>query len=119
VTGDSLQNVVNRFIAEELGARVERLTLTTQLFRDLGVDGDDGCEFMAAFGRRFEVDMSEFRPRLHFGPEAGCNPLVLLVLLVCRPSNLRFIPITVGNLVEAARSGRWHTPNRDASGVGI
>ena len=113
MTGDPLGDEVKRFVADALAVRIERLTLVTRQFHDLGVDGADGLEFMAAFGQHFGVDTSEFKASLHFGPEAGCNPFLFLVLRMYRPRSLRLVPITVGDLVEAARSGRWHSPDRN------
>ena len=107
-----LEADVKRFIAQELSTSYARLTLETRLQQDLGVDGADGWEFMEAFGRRFEVDIGEFRAGRHFGPEAGCNPFVYLFLLAFRPQCLRFVPITVGDLAAAAQSKRWSTPDR-------
>jgi acyl carrier protein len=112
VVTDPLEEEVTRFVAEELGVRSGNLTPTTRLQHDLGVDGADGWEFMEAFGVRFGVDIGEFRAGLHFGPEAGCNPVVYLFLCLFRPQRLRFIPITVGDLVAAARSKQWTTPDR-------
>jgi hypothetical protein len=113
VVSDSLENDVKRLLAEERGMRSEQLTLDSRLCHDLGMDGVDGWVFMKDYGRRFGVDMSEFRAGLHFGPEAGCNPLSAVILLVYRPRSMRLIPITVGDLVEAARTKRWRTPNHD------
>jgi acyl carrier protein len=112
MAADSLEVQVKRLIVEELPARFEQLTPDTSLFHHLGVDGADGWEFMETFSERFGVDISEFEPRRHFGPEAGCNPIVALVVLVFRPQWSRFIPITVADLVEAAQSRKWKTPDR-------
>jgi hypothetical protein len=110
---EPLEGEVRRFVAEELGVRSGRLTPTTRLRHDLGVDGADGWEFMEAFGSRFGVDIGEFRADRHFGPEAGCNPVVYLFLRLCRPQSLKAIPITFEDLVRAARSKRWKTPDRN------
>jgi hypothetical protein len=107
---DTIEDDVKRYIAQELRVRYDGLTLATRLQQNLGVDGADGWEFMEAFGRRYGVDLGEFRTGLHFGPEAGCNPVVFLLLLVHRPRCMKFVPITVGDLVQAARSRQWRTP---------
>lgn len=109
----ALEGEVKRFVSEFFACRPERLTPTTRLFHDLGVDGADGWEFMAAFGQRFEVNMGEFFAALHFNDEGGCNPVLVLLWLLYRPRFLRLVPITLGDLVEAARSKQWQTPNRE------
>ncbi len=104
---------MKKLVATEMAVRAEQLALTTRLLHDIGVDGDDGWDLMAKFGNTFGVDLSEFRFDLHFGPEGGRNPITALVVLLCRPKWARHIPITIGDLVEAAQSGQWQTPNRE------
>jgi hypothetical protein len=115
VLADPLQEDLKQFLVERLGTRVERLALDSRLQHDLGVDGADGWELIDAFSRGFDVDLAGFQADLHFGPEAGCNPLAYMLLFLLQPQNLRFVPITVKDLVEAARSRRWQTPSRPPS----
>jgi len=107
-----LQNEVKQFVASELRLPIEQLTLSTSIQNDLHVDGADGWELMEAFWKRFGVDPGDYRDNFHFGPEAGgCNPFILIFYLF-RPNSFKFklIPITIGDLTEAARSKRWQTP---------
>lgn len=78
------------------------------------VDGDDAEEFLNAFGARFDVDLSELDLQRHFGAE-GLPPWFLLEWLaaVFRPggapeARARLQPVSIGDLVEAARAGRWN-----------
>ena len=103
------------FVREEL--RPSRRTVLgpdTRLLHDLHIDGADGWEFIAAFGDRFAVDLSDFTADLHFGPEAGPNLLYWLwwTLTANWPKH---IPITLGDLEAAKTSGRWRTPARAAA----
>lgn len=109
----SVEDGVKELIATQLAVRVDQLTTDTRLLQDIGADGADGWELMEAFGERFGVDLSAFEPALHFGPEAGGDPITGLVVLLFRPRWTRRIPITVGDLVEAARTGEWRTPDRE------
>jgi hypothetical protein len=102
------------FTSHELGVQRDRLTPEASLVHDLGVDGADGWEYMAAFGEHFGVDMSGFQAGLHFGPEAGCNPLIWIWWLATR-SWPRLIPITIADLQAAAQQGQWETPKRPAA----
>jgi acyl carrier protein len=108
---ESLADQVKRLIATRMAVRVEQLSADTRLLQDIGADGADGWELMEEFGERFGVDLSEFEPGLHFGPEG--DPLTGLVASLFRPRWARFIPITVEDLVQAARSGKWQTPSRE------
>ena len=94
------------FLSKELGVPISRLTPSTTLGRDLGVDGDDGVELIEFYGRRFDVDLSGFRPGEHFGPEAAANPLVWVWRLVSR-SWPKFVPITLADLEFSRQAGRW------------
>lgn len=111
-----LRDRVIEFASDQLCVARSRLTDETTLFGDLGVDGDDGVELFEEFEKRFRVDLSEFDPAAHFGSEVGAGPLRLLWLLLdeflWRPSlspeeRAALIPITIGDLVEAASAGRW------------
>jgi hypothetical protein len=90
-----------------------RLRLDTTLLGDLGIDGDDGLELMADFGRKFNVDLMQFEPSKHFGPEGGCfPPLALYVLLrtwvMGDPHEaVGLLPISIRDLVRAAEAGKW------------
>jgi acyl carrier protein len=107
---EDVEHAVMQFVASQTAVRAKHLTLATRLLHDIGVDGADGWELMTELGRKFGVDMSEFESVLHFGPEASCNPISLLWgLLEGFP---QFVPITVGDLVEAAQTRKWRTPNR-------
>lgn len=103
---DELRTAIFRFTAQELRVNVERLRDQTQLGRDLRVDGADGWEFIEAFGAQFRVDISTFEPMRHFGPEAGPSPLHWLWWAVTR-SWPRLVPITLADLIVAAKTGRW------------
>ena len=83
-----------------------------ELFQqDKAKGGMDGYELMERFRERFAVDMSEFQFGLHFGLE-GCEPLTLLCRLVFDRAGLKYVPITVNDLVEAVERGKWQTLNR-------
>ena len=105
---DDLFSQIRHFTAEELRVDPAIVGLQTRLQHDLGVDGADGWEFIEAFGTRFSVDLTGFRSTRYFGPEAGPNPFLWLWWSVTR-SWPALEPITLADLVEAARSGRWIT----------
>jgi acyl carrier protein len=60
---------ITEFIAKFVGVPAERLSASTTLFGDLGVDGQDGSDLLVAFGQRFSVDLSYVDLRRHFGNE--------------------------------------------------
>lgn len=117
---DDMPNIddsVIDFVADYTGVKRERLTLPTTLFGDLGVDGQDGWELIASFGRRFEVDLSNFQAGQHFGPEGFpiYAPLVWFWWLItgqfgkqrAPEERARLKPIHISDLIEAAREKKW------------
>jgi hypothetical protein len=113
----ALDNIVMDFVSEFVGVKRSRLTLTSTLLGDLGVDGADGWELIESFGKKFQVDLSGFRADRHFGPE-GLPIYALFVWLwrfvswpFCRSQTpedrARLKPIQIGDLIAAARDRRW------------
>ena len=112
-----LDSSVMAFVAEFTGARPPRLSPTSTLFGDLGVDGADGWELIESFGQKFHVDLSSFRADRHFGPEGlpVYAPLLWLWWLVSFPFHQRQTPeeraglraIRISDLIAAARERRW------------
>lgn len=107
-----LEHRVRAFVARETAARLDRVDMNTTLFADLGVDGEDGSHLIEAFGKEFNVDIAGFDHSKHFGPEAGC-PLPLVPYFLVRSFTREahdaagVVPISVRDLVDAAREGRW------------
>lgn len=106
-----IEGQVKNLIVEELGVRPEKLAPGTRIMHDLGADGIDGWDLIERFRERFGVDMSEFKFDRHFGAE-GCDPFMYLYCVLFARDRLKFVPITVDDLVEAVERGRWQTPNR-------
>jgi acyl carrier protein len=110
------QNVLD-FVAEFTGVQRERLTLTSTLYGDLGVDGADGWELIHEFGEKFHVDLSEFHFDHHFGPEGlpFYAPFMWLWWLISWPLRKKQSPedaaglkaIRISDLILAAESKKW------------
>lgn len=81
----------------------EALSNELYIEKDLGLAGDDVTELLEEIQRRFEVDFSNFEFSLHFSPEVGWpeNP------------NFGYYPITIGHLVEVAKSKSWFLPEKN------
>lgn len=79
-----------------------KISTSTKVNLDLGVDGDDGVDFMRSFGGAFGVDVSDFPYSRYFGPEAS-NPFgffsaALRILSRRKSSHLK--PLLVSDLVN-------------------
>ncbi len=100
------------FVAQNCGVATQAVSRDTRLQVDLGVDGADAAELMEEFANRFRVDLSEFEFDRHFSPEAGFNPIVWLYYRLVKPQALRFESVSVHDLVDAARNGKWEYGQR-------
>jgi acyl carrier protein len=108
---------VIEFVAEFTGVNRQRLSVTSTLLGDLGVDGADGWELIKAFGQKFQVDLSAFRADQHFGPEGlpVHAPFVWFRCLISWPFRKRQTPekhaglraIQISDLIAAAKAKRW------------
>ncbi len=122
---DDIESEVLEFVAREVGLRRDRLSFNTTLLGELGLDGDDADDFFEAFSETFHVDLSTLNLSKHFGAEGYLPwqiPLLFwravaeLIGRLLSSSRLSrktaeeqagLVPITIGELVSAARAGRW------------
>jgi acyl carrier protein len=119
---ESLAERVRLFVAEQVGVRPDRVTFTTTLDKDLGLAGIDAEEFLVEFMATFNVDLTTLQFDRHFLPESPSLlqlllfPIglpLLLVQRIFRPpwlerwSDSKVIQISVGDLIEVVRAGRW------------
>ena len=105
-----LLNDVIAFVAEYWEEPKNRLFAETSINIDLGMDGDDGVEFMQAFSRRFAVDLERFPHDNYFGVEAAATPLSIIVSMIrwlttSRSTNLS--PLILRQLAVAVEKGSW------------
>ena len=101
---------VRDFVAEYWYEPESGLFAETSVNCDLGMDGDDGVEFMDAFSEHFNVDLSEFPHDKYFGPEAGATPISFITAFIRRLTTGRWTnlsPLTLRQLAAAAENGRW------------
>ncbi len=87
--------------------RPDEIPLEARLVQDLGLDGDDAIEALHEISEKCSIDLSGFDPWVYFRPEP-----TLLGLLRFLPSQRRMraipkSPLTVGQVIEAARNGRF------------
>ncbi|MDH4226250.1 MAG: DUF1493 family protein [Deltaproteobacteria bacterium] len=107
MTDDIYEKCVN-FLDDVLGIEKDKISPNTRINYDLGVDGDDGIELMDAFFERFSVQPGDFSYAKYFGPEAGANLFSLIdSMLNIFHLRQREGAITVQDLVDAIREGRW------------
>ena len=103
---ETILEQVKQILWDLHGDRPERVTLKSDLFSDLGIDGDDAVEVFQKIKEEFEVDFSSMHWDRHFGPEAGFNPFALLLPSWWKWLRKR-VPVTVEDLIAAILAKRW------------
>jgi hypothetical protein len=73
---------IKRFVADQTGYPIERLTPETRLQSDLRRAGDDGEWFFDGFEREFAVEMSTLRYDEHFYPEESLAATLSVVVIL-------------------------------------
>lgn len=64
-------NEVLAMLAKERGLPLEKISPSSRLLQDLGMDGDDAVDFFLSVQQRFGTDLTALQARWgdHFGPE--------------------------------------------------
>ena len=111
---------VRGLVSGQTGVPVHEITLETRLFEDLGMDGDDGAELLAAFGDEFGVDIRGLAPNNYFNDETTFTgySLMIPVIAFLSPAFRAWVErasrglraLSVRDLVASARARRWITP---------
>jgi acyl carrier protein len=66
---EELLNAIKVFTQEQAGRDPDDITENTYLEKDLGIYGDDAVEYIIAFGKAFNVDVSKFMAADYFSGE--------------------------------------------------
>ena len=76
----------------------DEIILSSRIEEDFGVTGDDAIEFLIAFGKQFNVYLSEFKAADYFNPEGTS---IIILTHVPNKKTLRMI-----HLLKAAMVGK-------------
>ncbi len=109
MTDVDFRECVIAVIARKAGVAPEQVSLSAKLVQDLHIDGDDAVDAILEISKRCSIDVSGFDASKYFRSEPS-----LLSLLPFLPSQKRDRleqkrPLTVGELVEAARQRKVPT----------
>jgi acyl carrier protein len=111
---------VRGLVSGQTGVPESEITLETRLYEDLGMDGDDGDEFLAAFADEFGLDIGGVAPLNYFNDESALSeysmmiPAIAVVSRRFRAHARRCVrgvrALSVRNLVASAQARRWIRP---------
>ena len=111
---------VAALVSAHTGVPAAELTLETRLLEDLRMDGDDGTEFLAAFGEEFGVDVTGLAPLNYFNDEHAFTGYATLLPVAAwaspgfrarvRRAARGMRALRLRDLVASARAGHWIHP---------
>lgn len=111
---------VRALVSAHTGVPEAEITPETRLYEDLGLDGNDGLAFLAAFADEFGIDLGPVAPLNYFNDAAAFTGYATLLPVAARLSpafrarvrraarGLRALRLR--DLVASARAGRWIRP---------
>jgi acyl carrier protein len=105
---DEIKKRVIDFLSDETAIRASKISLNSRLFHDLGIDGEDAMDLIAAFSKSFGVDVSNFQYSEYFGDEGFCllSELAELVKMILnRRTTADKKELTVEMLIESVQKG--------------
>jgi acyl carrier protein len=104
---------MNHNVFEELKCFIEKqlwksdflLTKTTRIQEDMGITGTDAVDFIVAYGKHFNVDVSSFMAADYFDAEGGLYlPFKIPFLKFLSAKNLK--TLTLGDLEKGIIVGK-------------
>ena len=99
---------VRDLLVSEFGIKSSKIKPESRIREDLGICGDDGIDLFTALEEQYGVDLSEYRHDEHFEPErVNFRTMFTKAWWKYQPQ----LTITVADLVDAVKSGKWHYKN--------
>ena len=98
-------NKLKAFVVKQSAVTDEEICRTTEIENGLGITGDDAVEFMVAFGKEFNVDVTRFMAADYFEAEGDKILPTLIRFLTGRKKKAKKI-LTVGHLEKGILAGR-------------
>lgn len=98
-------NRLKDFVIKQSAVNDEEITRQTKIEEDLGVYGDDASDFIIAFGKEFEVDVSNFMAADYFSPE-GDQILLAIIRFFTNKRKEKKKVLTVGHLEKAIMANK-------------
>jgi hypothetical protein len=101
---EELLSTIKAFIEKEAGKNVDHMRADYTL-DDLKIFGDDAVEFIIAFGKEFNVDVSRFMAAEYFAPE-GDVILPAIIKFFTGKEKPKRKHLTIHHLIKAIHAGR-------------
>jgi len=103
---DSIFNNLKEFVIKQSCVNDEEVTRETRIEDDLGVSGDDAVDFLIAFGKQFNVDVTNFKTAVYFSSEFDVTLGSCIIRFITgKPKRLRKV-FNVGHLEMGIYAGK-------------
>ena len=99
-------NDIKRFTIDKAAVEESDIAEETALETDLGIYGDDAIEYIIAFGKEFNVDVSNFMAADYFSSEGGFKLPPAIVKLFGIKKKPRKKELTIMHLIKAVIAAR-------------
>ena len=103
---NKLEEIKDFILSKKIVSEREKLTSSTKLSQDLGLEGGDADEFLQEFSKKFDVDFSGFNFKKYF-VEEGWDPFRFIIYAT---RIIKLKPIILSDLEKAAEEGKWIDP---------
>ncbi len=102
---EEIFNKLKSFVIKQSAVNDEEIIRATKIENDLGVTGDDAVEFIVAYGKAFNVDVTKFMAADYFEAEGDCILPAIIRFLTGRKRKPKKT-LTVGHLEKGIVAGR-------------
>lgn len=102
---DKLFNEIKYFTVKQAGVEESEVTKDASLEDDLGIYGDDAVDFIVAFGKKFNVNVSKFNAADYFSPD-GDFLLPAIIRLFTGKKKRKLKDLKIIHLEKAILNGR-------------
>ena len=103
----STYDLIVQLVAQVTCQPVQRVTPTTRLREDLGLDGDDVDAFLQALVQKVGVNLAGFDFYRYFREEPHLLWSITQYFQARRRGEWKTHPITIAHVVDVVRGGRW------------
>jgi alcohol dehydrogenase YqhD (iron-dependent ADH family) len=97
---DEILNDIKAFTQDQAGVDPKDITENIFLEKDLGIYGDDAVDYIIAFGKTFNVDVSKFMAADYFNGEG----IDLFSIFSKKKQEKK--ELSIGHLIKAIKAGR-------------
>jgi len=95
---------ISEFVAEHTCTKIDRISADTDIYKDLGIIGDDFSELLEDFASKYNVKMNKYLWYFH-----NCDEGWAPWSFIFNPPNAKVhrMPVTPSLLLELAEAGEW------------